>query len=111
MKDQCQLNLADKGQPADPNTQGQGESSQPNAADSSNQPSADKEGGQSGVDTNNESQGNKNENSTETQGSFIQPPAEEPTPGDLAGLTPFEEGLLTNYLNKAFKRNKQNRRK
>ena len=113
LEDQCQLNLADTSKPDDQNTQGQGESAKPEAAESSKEPSTNNEGGQAVVEPSNEQQGNTNQNesSTERQGNFIQPPVEEPTIGEQAGLTAYEEGLLTMFLNRSFKRNKQTRRR
>lgn len=113
VENQHQLNLADRSQEKDQTTQEQDDSSQPNAQGSSNQPSTNDESGKSGTEANNEQQGNtnQNENTTGTQGTFIQPQAEEPTPGEEAGLSAYEEGLLTMFLNRSFKRNKQNRRR
>ena len=100
---QRQLNLTDRAQSKDQNPKpaSQGESSQPNATENSIEPPTNSEAGPSGV---NEQQGNANENSAETQTPSFGPLVEEPTIGERAGLSPFDEGMVTNYLSKFFKR-------
>ena len=86
----------------------QGESSQPDATEVSNDPPKNSEAGPSGAT---EQQGNANENPAEGQVPSFGPLVEKPTIGERAGICPFDEGVLTNQLNKGFKRNKQGRRR
>ena len=103
----AQLNLADRAQSDNQNTQGSGENAQPSQAGSSTEPPKKGEGGESKSGSGNEQ---RNE-STETQEFSLQPYEEGPTPGEEAGLSAYEEGVLTMCLNRTFKRNKQKKKR
>ena len=110
IQDKYQQNSTDNSKPDAQSSQNEGASSQNDAGGSSKKPSG---GSSSQSGPNNEQQGNtnQNDNSTENKESFLNPPAEEPTLGEKAGLTAYEEGLLTMFLNKSFKRKKENQKK
>ena len=117
LKNQFILNLADKSEPKGSAVPGEGENPQPNVPEKANDSSTGNSGagpstgGQQGEQPGGgQDNPNPNENPVGQQGHPDQPIQDEPTPGEQIGLDAFEEGVLTNSINRDFKRSNRIRR-
>ena len=108
IKSYYQTNLADKHEISDPNLQEQTQGSQSNAFVGSSSGSSSNKGKGSSEENQNTDQ---KDSSKEKQENFLGDLKEEITIGEKAGLSSYEEGVLTLSLNKTFKRNKQKKKK
>lgn len=108
IKGHYETNLADRPEAHDQNVEEKTKDLQSNAFTGSSSGSSSSKGKGSSEEKTNT---NQKDSSTEEQESFLGQLKEELTIGEKAGLTSYEEGVLTLSLNKTFKRNKQKKKK